>query len=59
MKEEGEKKEGGRWYNKRPELRACGCKHTYQDLKYGIGRRLHNWWKGGLRCTVCKHEINV
>jgi hypothetical protein len=37
----------------------CGCKHEYQDKKYGSGNRVHNevgnvTKNGGQwRCTVC------
>lgn len=36
----------------------CGCKHAYQDKRYGPGKRLHNALAGGkgYRCTVCKKE---
>ena len=41
-------------------IMPCSCKHTYQDQKYGVGLRLHNYTKhypnkttGGWRCTVC------
>lgn len=39
----------------------CACQHPYQDSKYGIGHRLHNWARSALktgawRCTVCKKE---
>lgn len=36
----------------------CGCKHPFQDTKYGVGNRVHN--VGGSKgspnkvsCTVC------
>lgn len=42
-------------------IMACSCQHPYQDSKYGVGNRLHNWARaalktGGWRCTVCKKE---
>ena len=36
----------------------CNCKHEFQDGRYGVGNRVHNYaaknsvW----RCTVCKSE---
>jgi len=52
---------------KSPEVRdrikimACSCQHTYQDTKYGHGKRVHNYSPklgptGGWRCTVCNKE---
>lgn len=36
-------------------IRSCDCKHSYQDKKYGAGRRVHNEMKdtSKCRCTVC------
>lgn len=35
----------------------CECKHTFQDMKYGSGMRVHTPKKaGGWRCTVCSKE---
>ena len=36
-------------------IKHCTCKHTYQDKKYGKGRRVHTWSKKteSYRCTVC------
>lgn len=34
----------------------CNCEHTFQDETYGKGRRLHNPFKNGFRCTVCGRE---
>jgi|APFre7841882630_1041343.scaffolds.fasta_scaffold116698_2 hypothetical protein len=40
----------------------CGCKHSYQDQKYGIGKRVFNQLAVAdkdnpkYRCTVCKNE---
>ena len=43
---------------------ACACKHNYQDLKYGKGKRVHNKTEKGTgkvvwRCTVCGTEKSV
>lgn len=44
---------------KTTEILPCNCKHEFQDTKYGIGKRLHNFAsglnasRGGWRCTVC------
>ncbi len=41
-------------------IKACDCKHEYQDKIYGKNCRVHNWARnennksGGWRCTVCK-----
>lgn len=40
---------------------AAGCKHEWQDLKYGKGKRLHNLKKLATgsqeyTCTVCRKE---
>ena len=32
---------------------SCICKHTDQDARYGVGKRLHNSTRIGWRCTVC------
>ena len=42
-------------------IKACNCKHTYQDARYGPGMRVHNMCQGkgangkdaDFRCTVC------
>jgi hypothetical protein len=38
-------------------IRECGCKHEYQDEKYGKGKRVHNKCRPkqgeAWRCTVC------
>jgi hypothetical protein len=34
-------------------IQACGCKHAYQDGKYGRGMRVWNSCVKGWRCTVC------
>jgi hypothetical protein len=32
----------------------CGCRHEYQDKKYGAQQRVHNPRAGGkFACTVC------
>ncbi len=45
-------------------LGRCGCRHEFQDARYGIGMRQHTIGKSTktppYRCTVCgreKHEI--
>ena len=33
---------------------TCSCASTYQDAKYGVGKRVHNHApRHGFRCTVC------
>lgn len=38
---------------------SCQCRHAYQDEKYGVFNRVHNYARkafsgaGGWRCTVC------
>lgn len=40
----------------------CTCIHPFQDERYGVGNRLHNYAKnhpnktGGWRCSVCGKE---
>lgn len=40
-------------------VKPCTCKHTFQDEKYGPGRRVHNDTKPDsagkpqVRCSVC------
>jgi hypothetical protein len=41
----------------------CGCANTYQDVKHGLGMRVHNQTKQnkrledrGWRCTGCGRE---
>lgn len=39
-------------------IKPCGCKHPFQDKRYGKGNRVHNFAlklgaNGGWRCTVC------
>lgn len=39
----------------------CGCRHAYQDERYGAQMRVHNAYvvkgaKDGFRCTVCRTE---
>ena len=39
-------------------IKRCSCKHTYQDERYGKGKRVHNSMSalnssGSWRCTVC------
>ncbi len=34
-------------------IRACGCKHEFQDKLYGPQMRVKNKCKAGYRCTVC------
>ena len=36
-------------------LKNCNCKSTFQDKRYGKGRRVHNeaGKQGEYRCTVC------
>jgi len=37
-------------------IMRCDCKHDYQDLKYGLGMRVHNPGQGKsitFKCTVC------
>ena len=44
-------------------IRECGCKHPYQDSKYGYRNRVHNVCKGKkanvCRCTVCGAEKSL
>jgi len=36
-------------------IKKCNCKHSYQDKRYGKGKRVHNETiKGEWRCTVCE-----
>lgn len=35
----------------------CPCANTYQDQKYGKGRRAANSTKTGRRCTSCGKDI--
>ena len=39
----------------------CECSHSFQDGKYGVGRRLHNptTREGTWRCTVCSSDNRV
>lgn len=39
-------------------IKRCGCRSEYQDGKYGVGMRAHNFApkKPCWRCTVCKTE---
>lgn len=45
-----------------PELRACTCRHEYQERRYGRWLRVHNLTQKGpgssqvWRCTVCRKE---
>lgn len=34
----------------------CSCSHESQDTLHGKGKRLHNPFKKGFRCTVCGNE---
>ena len=36
-------------------IETCGCTSEYQDVHYGIKKRVHNLCKLGVnkRCTVC------
>lgn len=37
----------------------CSCSHAFQDARYGVGLRVHNYMtggQGGWRCTVCQNE---
>ena len=36
-------------------IKSCGCRHEWQDKKYGSGQRVHNALAAdkGWRCTVC------
>jgi len=39
----------------------CGCKHDFQDDRYGKAQRVHNPYKAGIgkvgyRCTVCGRQ---
>lgn len=38
-----------------------GCRHDFQDVKYGHKMRVHNLKAGGeqARCTVCEHERSL
>ena len=37
-------------------IKKCTCKHAYQDVRYGKGKRVHNERKtpGTYKCTVCE-----
>lgn len=39
---------------------SCSCKHYWQDIWYGLGKRVHNKCGSGdsasYRCTVCGKE---
>ena len=39
-------------------IHPCNCLSTFQDKKYGKGRRVHNFAAGmkKSRCTVCGKE---
>ena len=35
-------------------VEVCACHNSYQDTKYGKGKRVHNLKRDGSRkCTVC------
>jgi hypothetical protein len=34
-------------------IMRCTCENTYQDVKYGKGKRVHNKCTRGWRCTIC------
>lgn len=40
----------------------CTCEHSYQDKKYGLGKRVMNTLFGKnsnkARCTVCGKEVS-
>lgn len=55
VKEE-KKKENKKWHAMPPVKSKCSCRSVFQDLKYGLGVRLHNIFKNGKRCTVCGTE---
>lgn len=39
----------------------CTCRHSFQDERYGSGKRLHNRMEGKdiikHRCTVCANVV--
>lgn len=35
---------------------TCTCKNTFQDNRYGPGRRIMNRTGKGMRCTGCDKE---
>ena len=41
----------------------CNCKSSYQDKRYGKGKRVHNEGQGKTRgavyCTVCGNKKSV
>jgi len=38
----------------------CTCSHSFQDKRYGKGKRVHNETAKGWRCTVCSnHNVKV
>jgi len=37
-------------------VRNCDCPHAFQDERYGKGRRVHNDFAKGIRCTVCNKD---
>lgn len=34
-------------------IQVCSCISSYQDLKYGASKRVHNNGAKGTTCTVC------
>lgn len=40
-------------------IKKCTCSHRYQDIKYGVGKRVANPLtnREGYRCTVCGKDI--
>ena len=38
---------------------SCKCANTFQDGKYGLGQRVHNYCEKGLRCTVCGNIVMI
>lgn len=48
---------------KNTSVRSCSCEHSFQDKRYGKGKRLHNKTGGsgkgtvGWRCTVCGNKV--
>lgn len=37
-------------------VKFCGCKHDFQDKRFGKNQRLHTKCTDGWRCTVCENK---
>jgi len=43
-------------------IKRCTCINAFQDERYGVGMRVHNFARGGgtnggYRCTVCSNVV--